>query len=964
MIRKKYLIAMPLVWLLCCLFSLDVVHAAVRRVPSQYKSIGKALEAAKPGDKILVAKGTYFEHIVLKPGIRLEGGWNSSFSKRDPKRFETVLDGKNEKGPVVIGADQAVLDGFTIIHGSLLVKGDKSLGSGIYCDKTSPIITNNVIRNNEPSGVFLSGSKAKVLKNRIYDNAQAGVYAEKGSDVQVYGNIIYGNNYSGVSTGKPPVSDLDVRNNTIFQNKRSGVNVQKGRGTIFNNVIYGNARSGITGRFTPLKVYNNTVVGNGQSGFFMEDPDKAADVRNNIFVANKDAGVRASGKGYSYNLFYKNGSVGECSPEYLWCVRAQFGGYEDEHSFSKKHNLIADPLFVDEKAHNYHLRPTSPAIDAGDKSSKFNDKYFPPSLGSKINDLGAYGGPYAVAEKRGANHPPKANAGKDMQAYSGQRVILDGSASMDPDGDALTYHWSLVSGPAKVRIVGQDRAKASVVVKKPGTYVVQLVVRDRWGVASRPAKVRIKVAANHPPKAAISDVIAPVSVGDSITLYGSPSHDPDGDKLTYHWRLRFKPAESNAVLENADGKECRLQIDADGGYAIELVVSDGKVKSQPAVIYINTKATSSTGVRRVPQDYPTIQAAIDAAQPGDNIVVQKGHYKELISIDKSVNLIGEGWPVIDGGSPKGNRNTISIFYLGDRAGKIEGFVITGGGTGELGHGINIWDSSPEIVNNKITGNHHGIGIHGSESQTGRTKIHGNLIYDNMVGIGNGKDSRAHIFENQVFNNDVVGIGCRGKAAPIIERNVIYGNHIGVGVREVSAPLIRGNRIYDNVDGVVVGPLSTIKSFTFNDIVIDGNLIAKNRHIGINITSFNKSKVVITNNTVASNNLDNKRLRAGGIVLGYPQPGTFSVVVERNIVSQNKGAGIVNYLGPEDFQKKGAKLTNDFNIMWHNTVDFLDCRKGPNDVVMDPMFKSTDPAAKDGYIPQKGSIGQTQVGYHG
>ncbi|NPA95439.1 MAG: PKD domain-containing protein, partial [Thermodesulfobacteria bacterium] len=699
---------------------------------------------------------------------------------------------------------------------------------------------------------------------------------------------------------------------------------------------------------------------------FMQDPKKTPDVRNNIFVDNVEAGVRSHGRGYAYNLFYKNGGVGACTPEYLWCVRAQFGGYEDEHSFTKSHNIIADPLFRDEKGHDFHLRPGSPAIDAGDPNPAFDDKNFPPSLGKKRNDLGVYGGPHTIAEKRGPNHRPRADAGKDMVVYAGKRVVLDGSKSLDPDGDALTYHWSVVSGPSRnsIRIVGKDKAKASLVVKKPGTYTVQLVVKDRWGLSSKPAKVRIKVPSNRPPKAAISDVISTVSVGDSITLYGSPSSDPDGDKLSYHWRLAFKPSKSNAVLGNANGKECTLQIDADGGYAVELVVSDGKAKSEPAVVYINTKATSSSGIRRVPQDYPTIQSAIDAAQPGDNIVVEKGHYKELISLDKSVNLIGKDWPVIDGGSPNGNRNTISIFYLGDRAGKIEGFVITGGGTGELGHGINIWDSSPEIVNNKITGNHHGIGIHGSESQTGRTKVHGNLIYDNMVGIGNGKDSHAHIYQNKVYDNKVVGIGCRGKAAPIIEHNLIYNNHLGVGVREVSAPVVRGNKIFDNVDGLVVGPLSTVKSFAFDDIVIQGNLIAKNHHIGINITSFNLSKVIITDNVIDSNNLDGRRFRAGGVVLGYPEPGTFSVVVRKNIISNNKGGGIINYLGPEDFQTKGAKIENDLNRLWNNTVDFLDCKKGPGDVVADPGFVSTDPLAKDGYLFKKGPGGPDKVYYQG
>lgn len=44
----------------------------------------------------------------------------------------------------------------------------------------------------------------------------------------------------------------------------------------------------------------------------------------------------------------------------------------------------------------------------------------------------------------------------------------------------------------------------------------------------------------------------------------------------------------------------------------------------------------------VPDDYPTIQAAIDAASLGDTVYVKAGYYKENLSIGKPVHLKGEG----------------------------------------------------------------------------------------------------------------------------------------------------------------------------------------------------------------------------------------------------------------------------------------------------------------------------------
>ncbi len=85
------------------------------------------------------------------------------------------------------------------------------------------------------------------------------------------------------------------------------------------------------------------------------------------------------------------------------------------------------------------------------------------------------------------NSAPVANVGKRLRARVGDSVALDGSGSTDPDGDPLTYNWSLVSRPAGSTSsvaaaasdpAGGDRSTFVFVPDVPGTYVVQLIVND------------------------------------------------------------------------------------------------------------------------------------------------------------------------------------------------------------------------------------------------------------------------------------------------------------------------------------------------------------------------------------------------------------------------------------------------------------------------------------------------------
>ena len=94
---------------------------------------------------------------------------------------------------------------------------------------------------------------------------------------------------------------------------------------------------------------------------------------------------------------------------------------------------------------------------------------------SQINDLYGGDGP--------SNRAPIADAGQDRSIQVGTEVTLDGTGSSDPDGDPLSYSWSLTSRPAgsSATLADADTPTPSFTADMAGTYQVELTVSDGNG---------------------------------------------------------------------------------------------------------------------------------------------------------------------------------------------------------------------------------------------------------------------------------------------------------------------------------------------------------------------------------------------------------------------------------------------------------------------------------------------------
>ncbi|MDH3194483.1 MAG: PKD domain-containing protein, partial [Acidimicrobiia bacterium] len=172
-----------------------------------------------------------------------------------------------------------------------------------------------------------------------------------------------------------------------------------------------------------------------------------------------------------------------------------------------------------------------------------------------------------------ANTAPVADAGSDQAVPAGDMVGLDGSASFDPDGDPLSHNWTLVSRPAGSSAVlsNPQAIQPSFVADAVGNYTVQLTVDD--GVLNSQDAVVVSSVNGAPVADAGPD--QSVTVGDSVTLDGSGSHDPNGDPLTYAWSVLSAPTGSTATLQNPGSENAMLVPDIAGLFVVGLFVHDG-----------------------------------------------------------------------------------------------------------------------------------------------------------------------------------------------------------------------------------------------------------------------------------------------------------------------------------------------------------------------------------------------------
>jgi hypothetical protein len=377
-----------------------------------WRTIQKAADALRPGDTAVVAAGEYHERVQ----VRNSGASGASIS----------FDGKGAvsmEGFRVSGSYVHV-NGFEIANAPGNDLFNRALSSGIYCSGAGDVFSNNFIHGTNAVGIYLEegSTRNSIISNRVVSAVEAGIYVRGTNHIVESNDIshtvqthpgmlnsgdadgirffgsgsIFRKNYihditlADMGNTNPhidgfqtwgPVSNITIERNTIVQAETGDQGIiiegkyQPTGGIIIRNNVFA-IRSvefgpaviaGGLGPVSNIQILNNTVaavIGPAEYAFWLFDNVSKVDVRNNAvydFGNAQYSYIRIDPKATDLNIgtnaVYKSDGKppkGNPFPGDLWMV---------------------NPQFINVSTRDFHIRPTSPLIDAGVTLASVTDDF-------------------------------------------------------------------------------------------------------------------------------------------------------------------------------------------------------------------------------------------------------------------------------------------------------------------------------------------------------------------------------------------------------------------------------------------------------------------------------------------------------------------------------------------------------------------------------------------------------------
>jgi parallel beta-helix repeat protein len=298
-------------------------------------------------------------------------------------------------------------------------------------------------------------------------------------------------------------------------------------------------------------------------------------------------------------------------------------------------------------------------------------------------------------------------------------------------------------------------------------------------------------------------------------------------------------------------------------------------------------AAPASAATRVVHPGQSIQAAVDAAAPGDTIVVLPGTYHEAVLVTKDgIKLRGVDAVIKPPASaPTGDcgyvpRAQVGICLLGE----------VDVNTGHVGDRIrNVKVSGFRVVGFSALG----IGLFAGKD----VDIVDNTAIDNTeYGVARFFSTGGTLRGNRASGSDEAGLylGDSPNAQASIVDNVAYKNGLGIFVRDSSHGRVVGNRSHDNCVGILVlatGPEA-------DDWTVKDNVVRDNTKVcaasdeapplaGIGILLVSASHIRVVENRVTGNRTSANTFVEGGIVVVTPPDLPTAANPHDNLIKDNK-----------------------------------------------------------------------------
>jgi hypothetical protein len=280
-----------------------------------YDTLDEALVAAVDGATLYIAGGDYPGPITLMRSVALEGGYEPVGWTRNLDANPTIIRG-NGTGPV-LRTDPGpcspplsiVMDGITITGGG--ATGTLTSGGGVYLEDASLTLTDCVI-----------------IDNRAHDYG-GGVFVGKNGQLAIHSTYILSNTASvGGGLFADDETQLWLTNTVVARNEAA----------VAGGGLY--VRSSASAFVINSTLTDNDARGSGKGLYAWSLSSRTVVITNSIVWGNRDSDLRC----------LENCSVGYSDVAGGWAGTG---------------NLDIDPLFSNPDGGDYHLKPKSPAIDAG-----------------------------------------------------------------------------------------------------------------------------------------------------------------------------------------------------------------------------------------------------------------------------------------------------------------------------------------------------------------------------------------------------------------------------------------------------------------------------------------------------------------------------------------------------------------------------------------------------------------------